>query len=150
MTLYGALDLTWAVIGATALAVLARAELRSGKSRIPEPVWRPALQKFLSVFLAAFSLFPCISARDDAWRFQNLQVPADSSRGGKPVPGQTKPSSNLGQQLEALDNFQVSGVYTVIHTHYFFTLVDPLRSSVCERFLPSPIGRAPPRSLLPA
>ncbi len=141
MTLYTALDLIWALLGATALALLGLSELRSPDST--PGGWR---RRILAVLLATFSLFPCISARDDLWRFQSLQAPVDPGRGGKSVPGQTKHSSNLGQQLEALDSFQVSSIYSVSHTHYFFALIDPLRSSVCERFLPSPIGRGPPCS----
>jgi len=98
-------------------------------------------RRMLSVFLAAVSLFPVISASDDRVRLSEFgaAVPEHSS-----VNITRHHDLTLSQQLEDLEHGQTTAVLELIVVMCMFVM--PLRQkSVLARGLSlTPLGRAPP------
>jgi len=137
------LNLIWAAIAATALGCLAYAEFRSrGLVRR-----RSCGRRAVSVLIAAFLLFPCVSASDDWLWVRALPLRPESGRGAGTAPinkSDEKASINLARLLEAVGNFQVAGIYSLPFTACFFFLFRLPNRKPRSLRLSSRAGRDPP------
>lgn len=141
MNLSALLNLIWAAIAATALGCLAYAEFRSRNRR------RSCLRRAVSVLIAAFLLFPCVSASDDWLWVRALPLRPESGRGAGTSPinkSDEKASINLARLLEAVGNFQVAGIYSLPFTACFFFLFRLPNRKLRTLRLSSRAGRDPP------
>lgn len=97
--------------------------------------------RMLSVFLAAVSLFPCISASDDGIRLRDLAagIPQEAafnqSRAGN-LP--------LLAQLEDLEHAQTSTPFVLVLVLCFFIMVHMEQSGILRCFHADSQSRAPP------
>jgi hypothetical protein len=109
---------------------------------------RVLMCRAMALGLALVSLFPCVSASDDAIRLTllNSQFSADS-------PDQlSRPDSNPSTELlatlvgllEVLESAQVTAVLVLSVSLCLFALALALHPASSERFLPACPGRAPP------
>lgn len=142
MTFDTALNLTWALVGAVALAALAIGDARR---RIP---LSDRCRRALAVFVASVALFPCVSASDDMVRFERLQL--SSPTGGQvvgtpPEKRGQKPTLYLARLLESLENFRISPACRSLLILCFLALVRVFSRQCVERPRPCPLGRSPPR-----
>jgi hypothetical protein len=144
------LNLAWAILCLAAFAWFIRFEQRRALDGRRALVYRG-----LALSLALVSLFPCVSASDDAVWLQFLGAGSDApdTHRQTPLPGskQTdkKALGTLVRLLEALESVQiaVSLVLSLILCLFALALVESHKS--LDRFLPTRGGRAPPtRSLL--
>ncbi|MBI3664915.1 MAG: hypothetical protein HY236_01605 [Acidobacteria bacterium] len=107
------------------------------------------LRRGACVLVAAFVLFPCVSASDDMAWSRTLSFPTESGGGaGTPLPGKSdeKPTLHLARLLEALGSFQVAIFYSLCLTLCFFSLFRSAIRLSHERYLTPSVGRAPPVS----
>ncbi len=99
----------------------------------------------VALSLALVSLFPCVSASDDAVRLQFLSAAAGKQQPSDRAPQQDK--KNLGtlvRQLETLDSVQVGVCLVLCLFLYLFALALMETHTSLERFVPIRAGRAPP------
>ena len=102
----------------------------------------------VALALALVSLFPCISASDDAIRQELLdaQMAADptghSHWVGRHAGGEML--ATLVGLLEVLESAQVSAILALAISLSLFALTLAIRAESVDRFLPACPGRAPP------
>jgi len=110
---------------------------------------RVVMCRALALGLAVVSLFPCVSASDDALRLAQL-----NSQFTGDVPDQiSKPDAHPGTELlatlvgllEVLESAQVAAILAFCISLCLFTLALALSPASLDRFLPACPGRAPPR-----
>lgn len=139
------LNLAWAFLCLSAFACFIRFERRRALGGRQALIYRG-----LALSLALVSLFPCVSASDDAIRLQYLGAGASApdSHRQTPLPGgpqsDKKALGTLVRLLEALDSVQiaVSLVLSLILCLFALALIETHKS--LDRFLPIRAGRAPP------
>jgi hypothetical protein len=131
------LNLAWAAVCLAAFAWFIAVE----KRRVSR---RQLISRAVALSLALVSLFPCVSASDDAVRLQFFSANAtDHHSSGAPQPDK-KNLGTLVRLLEALDSVQVAVVLVLCFCLYLFAVaLAEIRESL-DRFLPIRAGRAPP------
>ena len=104
------------------------------------------ISRALALGLALVSLFPCVSASDDAVRFQLYSTPENPQHPSKAPHSDHKSLATLVRLLEALDSVQVATVLVLCFCLFlcYFALIETHRS--LDRFVPIRAGRAPPRA----
>ena len=102
---------------------------------------RVRVHRMLSVLLAAVSLFPCISASDDAVRLRSL----GSGMDGQMTFDQSR-SANLPlmAQLEDLEHAQIAAPFTLVLVLCFFLFVALEQFTPLRAFHPDSLSRGPP------
>ena len=131
------LNLAWAALCLAAFAWFITVE----KRRISR---RALISRAVALSLALVSLFPCVSASDDAVRLQFLTTATDhSSTPSTPQPDK-KNLGTLVRLLEALDAVQISVSLVLCCCLYLFAFALTESHESLERFLPIRAGRAPP------
>jgi hypothetical protein len=144
VTLDAALNLLWAAIGVVALGALGFSERHNGPGG---EIGR--LRRILAVLLVTVSLFPCVSATDDAFCFSLLQTSQGKHGGvGAPLPedgrDQTSQTQTLARVLSSLDHSQVSPTYSFAILFSFIGLVLFSAKPTWARYLLCRAGRSPP------
>ena len=130
-----ALNLIWLALGIIALASTARAAL----CRKPRLKNSPAWPHIVGVALIVASLFPYISATDDALRAEHFAAQHEHGHAGK-----HSRIDNLIRLYEAMDNPLLSEARKVVLIFFFISLVfTPVREAV-TRMVPQHAGRSPP------
>jgi hypothetical protein len=125
------LNLAWASVCLTAFIwFLAAEQRRSSRRRITV--------RAVALILALVSLFPCVSATDDAVRLQFFSTKGDHHQPDK------KNLGTLVRLLEALDAVQITVTFALCFCLYLFALALTETHQSLERFLPIRAGRAPP------
>ncbi len=141
------LNLAWAALCLTAFGWFIAAERRSGLNR------RTIKSRALALSLALVSLFPCVSASDDAVRVQFMEMNGsahDSDSHPTPAPSNDSDKKALGtlvRMLETLESVQVTVALalSIVLCLFAFAIIETHRS--LDRFLPARAGRAPPHEL---
>jgi len=112
---------------------------------------RLVLGRALALSLALVSLFPCVSASDDAVRLALLNAQASANTSGHSTwsarHASTEMLAILVGLLEVLESAQVSAILALTIALCVFSLALTVHPNSLDRFLPSCAGRAPPRSL---
>jgi hypothetical protein len=104
----------------------------------------------VAVLLAAVSLFPCVSATDDAVRaqyFESTQSDPHHPQDGQPRKAPEKSLATLVRLLEALESVQIALIWVLAVALCSFALVAVLWRPGIESFLIRRPGRSPPFSL---
>ena len=130
-----ALNVVWLALGLIALASTARAAL----CRTPRLKNSPAWLHIVGVALIAASLFPYISATDDALRAENFAAQHDQGH-----PGKHSRMDNLMRLYEAMDNPLLCEARKIILVVFFVSLVFTPAIRVVSRMVPHRAGRSPP------
>lgn len=130
-----ALNLVWLVLGLAALASTARAAL----ARKPRPKNSPAWLHIVGVALIVASLFPYISATDDALRAEHFAAQHEHGHAGK-----HNRMDNLMRLYEAMDNPLVSEARTIVLTFFFISLIFVPVLRAVSQLAPHQAGRSPP------
>lgn len=132
------LNLAWAAVCLTAFTwFLCVEHRRASRGKI--------ISRAVALGLALVSLFPCVSATDDAVRLQFF-APATTDQHHPPTTPQPD-KKNLGtlvRLLEALDSVQISVSLVLSFCLYLFALALIETHQSLERFSPIRAGRAPP------
>lgn len=139
------LNTVWALVCAGALIYHFNREARRSSSTS----WMRTCRA-LAVILAAVSLFPCVSASDDAVRtqyFESTQTDPQHPQDGQHRKTPEKSLATLVRLLEALDSAQIAVVWVLAVALCFFALVSIQRRPGIESFLIRRPGRSPPFSL---
>jgi len=109
---------------------------------------RLVMGRALALGLALVSLFPCVSASDDAVRLALLNAQASADAPGHSSWSTQHPSTEmlaiLVGLLEVLESAQVTAVLAITISLCLFTLALAIHAKSLDRFLPSCAGRAPP------
>ena len=130
------LNLAWAAVCLAAFAWFVAVERR----RISR---RALISRAVALALALVSLFPCVSASDDAVRLQFFSAGGDHHAPGAPQPDK-KNLGTLVRQLETLDSVQISVVLVLCFCLYLFAVALTEVHESVERFPLIRAGRAPP------
>ncbi|SRR5579883_2886488 len=131
------LNLAWAAVCLAAFAWFVSAE----KRRISR---RQVISRAVALSLALVSLFPCVSASDDAVRLQLFSANAGDHQPSNTSQPDKKNLATLVRLLEALDSVQVAVTLILCFCLYLFAIaLSEVRKSL-DRFLPIRAGRAPP------
>lgn len=130
-----ALNVIWVVLGIIALANTARAAL-SRKSRLKNS---PAWLRIVGVALIVASLFPYISATDDALRAEHFAAQHERGHAGK-----HSRIDNLMRLYEAMDNPLLSEARKIVLIFFFVSLVFTPALEPVTRMVPQHAGRSPP------
>jgi hypothetical protein len=145
MTLYADSLLNWGWAGICLIAFVWFAiSARSGRQRSTDP------RKVIALVLALVSLFPCISASDDAarlqsWNFELDHTSADYWTGGvHHNDGDSERLMALVRLLEVLEASQAAVCQLFCLLLAAFGLVAALRLRQQECLLPWRAGRSPP------
>lgn len=128
------LNLAWATVCLTAFIWFIAAEHKRASRRA-------IISRAVALGLALVSLFPCVSATDDAVR---LQFFADQHHAPKAPHPDKKNFGTLVRLLEALDSVQISVTFALCFCLYLFALALIETHQSLERFFPIRAGRAPP------
>ena len=142
-----ALNLLWALFCVAALVFHVRSERQrtragSGKARVIRAV---------AVFVAAVSLFPCVSASDDSVRFEYLGSTQGAPSPLHPNQSKENPGKSLAtlvRLLETLESVQVPLIWALWINLCFFALVLVEWRKGQDRMAPRRFGRAPPTSIV--
>ncbi len=132
------LNLAWAAVCLTAFVWFICVEHRRASRR-------RIISRAVALSLALVSLFPCVSATDDAVRLQFFTATAGDSHHDPAAPQPDK--KNLGtlvRLLEALDSVQISVSLVLCFCLYLFALALTETHQSLDRCLPIRAGRAPP------
>jgi hypothetical protein len=132
------LNLGWALLCAGALVWHWRRERQQGRSRSR----RVQLLRGLSVFLAALSLFPCISVSDDyarsRWQDTNsIPSPHGTLRNGNGT-------NLLGVQLEETEHIRPVAPFVLVLVLCCFLVILSEQRGTWHSVLGLTLGRAPP------
>ena len=130
-----ALNVVWLVLGLIALAATARATL-CGPAR---PHGSSAWLHIVGVALIVASLFPYISATDDALRAEHFAAQHQSGHAGK-----HSRIDNLMRLYEAMDHPVLQEARAIILVFFFVPLTFAPAVHVVTRMAPSHAGRSPP------
>lgn len=130
-----ALNLVWLVLGLTALASTIRAAL----CRTPRLKNSPAWLHVVGVALIAASLFPYISATDDALRAEHFAAQHEQGH-----PGKHNRMDNLMRLYEAMDNPLLMEARKVVLIFFFVSFVFTPALRAGGRMVPRQAGRSPP------
>ena len=130
------LNLAWAVVCIAAFAWFIGLE----KSRLSR---RAIVSRGVALALALVSLFPCVSASDDAARLQLFAASNPHNHSQSPQPDK-KNLATLVRLLEALDSVQITIVLVLSFCLYLFAFALIETHKSLERLLPIRAGRAPP------
>ena len=136
------LNLIWLSVSALLLILLEIADVRRGS--------RAAgfchSKRLVVIFLAALFIFPCISASDDIWSFQNLQAIPESRRLFQSRLGETNesPTWRLAHFFESLQTLTLSRAFTLSSLYCFLGLIYSPSGSTSRRSILPGFGRAPP------
>ena len=139
------LNLAWAAVGLAAFAWFISAEFIAVERR---RISRAALiSRAVALSLALVSLFPCVSASDDAVRLQFFSTSTTDHQSSNTPQPDKKNLGTLVRLLEALDSVQIGVVLVLSFCLYLFAfaLIETHRS--LDRFVPIRAGRAPPASI---
>jgi hypothetical protein len=142
VALEAVLNLLWAAIGVSALALLAFSESgRAGSAR-------RRLYRLCSVAMVLLALFPCVSASDDYFCFSLLQTHSGKHGGvGAPLPedpdGRTA-GQHLARLFQALDHVPLASVYSLTVMLVCVALVDSGGRAASPAAVLCRTGRAPP------
>ena len=131
------LNLAWALVCLTAFVWFIRVENRRASRR-------RIISRAVALGLALVSLFPCVSATDDAVRLQFFAAKPDSHHSPTAPQPDKKNLGTLVRLLEALDSVQISVSLVISFCLYLFALALIETHQSLERFLPIRAGRAPP------
>ena len=104
----------------------------------------------LAILLAAFSLFPCVSASDDEARtryFESTQTDPHHPQNSHPKKSQEQSLATLVRLLEALESVQVGLIWVLAVELCFFAWVAVQWRAGIESYLIRRPGRSPPFSL---
>lgn len=130
-----ALNLIWLVLGLAALASTARAAF----NRTPRAKNSPAWLHIVGVALIVASLFPYISATDDALRAEHFAAQHQHGHTGK-----HSRMDNLMRMYEAMDNPLLCEARKVVLIFFFVSLVFAPVLRLATRLAPHHAGRSPP------
>jgi len=131
------LNLAWAAVCVAAFAWFVAVERRR--------ISRGALiSRALALGLALVSLFPCVSASDDAVRLQFLSTAGDHSKTPENPEPDKKNLGTLVRLLEALDSVQVTVSLVLCFCLYLFAFALIEVHESLDRFSAIRPGRAPP------
>jgi hypothetical protein len=140
------LNLAWAGVSVAAFLWF----LISGRHRHSCYSRRALMCQALALGLALVSLFPCISASDDAARLALLNAQLSSDSGGQwsgtDDRTDTQTLATLVGLLETLESSQIAVVILLNIVLSLFAFAFAARVAGVDRFLPSCAGRAPPLS----
>ena len=132
------LNFAWAALCLAAFAWFVSVEKRR--------VFRGAIiSRAVALSLALVSLFPCVSASDDAVRLQFFSAATNDAHHPANTPQPDKKNlATLVRLLEALDSVQitVSLILCLCLCLFALALIETHKS--LDRFLPIRAGRAPP------
>jgi hypothetical protein len=103
------------------------------------------VSRAIALSLALVSLFPCVSASDDAVRLEHFfsTAPGEHRSGNDQQPDK-KNLATLVRLLEALDSVQIGVAFVFAFCLYLFALALTETHKSLERFVPIRAGRAPP------
>lgn len=135
MQLDTALNVVWLLLGLIALAATARAAHRRPARAKNSPAWL----HIVGVALIAASLFPYISATDDALRAEHYACQHESGQAGK-----HSRIDNLMRLYEAMDNPLISEAREIVLVFFFVSLVFVPAVHTVTRMVPNEAGRSPP------
>ena len=131
------LNLAWAAVCVAAFAWFIAVERRR--------ISRGALiSRAVALGLALVSLFPCVSASDDAVRLQFLSTAGDHSKAPPNPESEKKNLATLVRLLEALDSVQVTVSLVLCFCLLLFALALIEVHDSLDRVLLIRAGRAPP------
>jgi len=132
------LNLAWAAVCLTAFIWFIRVEHRRASRR-------QIISRAVALGLALVSLFPCVSATDDAVRLQFFSSNSANQHHTPTAPQPDKKNlATLVRLLEALDSVQVSVSLVLCFCLYLFALALIETHKSVDRFLSIRAGRAPP------
>ncbi len=134
-----ALNLGWAFLCTGALLWHWRRERQHGRPQS----WRVQLLRGLSVFLAALSLFPCISVSDDyaRSRFQDTNSTISPSQAAIRNGNGT---NLLAVQLEETEHIRPVAPFVLVLVLCCFLMILTEQSGTWRTFQGLTLGRAPP------
>lgn len=132
------LNLAWALLGIAAFVWFVRVEKRRASRRA-------ITSRAVALSLALVSLFPCVSASDDAVRLQYFSVKTSDTHHPTKAPLPDKKNlATLVRLLEALDSVQITVGLILCLCLFLFALALIESHQSLDRFLPIRAGRAPP------
>lgn len=135
------LNLAWAAVCLAAFGWFISVERRRACRRA-------IISRAVALSLALVSLFPCVSASDDAVRSQFFSANLGDSQHPSNTPQPDKKSlGTLVRLLEALDSVQITVSLVLCFCLYLFALALIETHKSIERCLPIRAGRAPPATL---
>ena len=143
MTLDTALNLVWLALGVSALFRLAILELRCHR----RSTRRARFQRLLVVLIVTLALFPAVSSSDDLFSFSLINSHLGKHDGMGTTPpedGKERASLQLLRLLEALDHYQISGLYTLSFILSCLSFVTALPRYLVSRDVVCRSGRSPP------
>ncbi|HZT39406.1 MAG TPA: hypothetical protein VFA28_16055 [Bryobacteraceae bacterium] len=134
------LNVVWAAICVAAIAWALSLERQGRRCSI----WIRT-RRLASVLLIALALFPSVSVSDDEISFWFLFAPSSHRSGSAPIEeSKERSAQQLARVLNALEHFQVNGIWTFTLTLFFLSLVLIPVPVATERLLVCRAGRAPP------
>ena len=131
------LNLAWAAVCLAAFGWFIAVE----KRRVSR---RAVVSRAVALSLALVSLFPCVSASDDAVRIQFLTAAAGDHAPAKAPLSDKKNLGTLVRLLETLDSVQIGVTLVLCFCLYLFAIALTETHRSLERFVPIRAGRAPP------
>ncbi|MBZ5605429.1 MAG: hypothetical protein LAO79_24290 [Acidobacteriia bacterium] len=131
------LNLAWAAVCLAAFGWFIAAE----KQRVSR---RAIVSRAVALSLALVSLFPCVSASDDAVRIQFLSASTSEHQHSQTPQPDKKNLGTLVRLLETLDSVQISVSLVLCFCLYLFAFALIETHKSLERFEPIRAGRAPP------
>ena len=136
------LNLIWLLLSAAFLAAVGFSDMR--RSRRANRISRP--KRLVAVFIAALFIFPCISASDDLWAFQNLLAIPESRKVLQSPFVETSeiPTWRLARFFESLQSFPLSLAFSLSVLFCFLGMIFIPSSSTRWRFILSGSSRSPP------
>jgi hypothetical protein len=132
-----ALNLVWVVLGLVALTTTARAALGRPSRSQNSPAWL----HIVGVALIVASLFPYISATDDALRTEHYAAQHEQGSAGK-----HSRIDNLMRLYEAMDHPVLCQAREIVLVVFFVSLIFAPAFEALSRIAPNRAGRSPPIS----